>query len=94
MSTEKPTIIFTLIYSGIETSVYAYRNQYYSLMTLISDYMSPNGFGRCSGMGSCGTCMIDIYTKSGNLMKSTLSCNMQIDDHLANSKIIVPEKCY
>jgi aerobic-type carbon monoxide dehydrogenase small subunit (CoxS/CutS family) len=78
---EKNTILFTLIYKGEEYQVQTRERQYFSLMTLISDYLTIPGFGLCSGMGSCGTCLVDIDGTS------TLACEIPVNDDLANTRI-------
>lgn len=94
MSNEKHTILFTLVYTGEEYSVQTCRGQYHSLMTLISDHVGAIGFGLCSGMGSCGTCMVEIKEKYSSARRSGLSCEMQVNDELANTFIIIPDKIY
>lgn len=54
-------------------------------MSLISDYLDPVGFGLCSGMGSCGTCIVEI-----DGMRN-LSCAIAITDELANARILIRE---
>ena len=80
-SGEKNTILFTLIYKDEEYQVQTRERQYFSLMTLISDYLNIPGFGLCSGMGSCGTCLVDI---DGSF---TLACEVAVNVELANTRI-------
>lgn len=80
-SEEKNTIILTLVYKDEEYQVQTREKQYFSLMTLISDYLGIPGFGLCCGMGSCGTCLIEI---DGNF---TLACEVPVNDELANTRI-------
>ena len=82
---EKNTILFTLVYKNQEILVQTRRNQYYSLMSLISAYFDIPGFGLCSGMGSCGTCVVEI-----DGIRS-LSCDMAINDELANTWVVIQE---
>ncbi|MEO5997563.1 MAG: 2Fe-2S iron-sulfur cluster-binding protein [Chitinophagaceae bacterium] len=89
MDEEKNTILFTVIYQETEYPVQTRRNQYYSLMTLISDRLALPGFGLCCGMGSCGTCMVEIRDSFSNRKRFELSCDIQINDDLANTTIIV-----
>ena len=91
---EKNTIIFTLVYKGEEYQVQTSRNQYRTLMTLISDYLAITGFGLCCGMGSCGTCMVEICEKNTVIKRSTLSCDVQINDELANTTIFISTQFY
>ncbi|WP_338877321.1 hypothetical protein WBJ53_33110 (plasmid) [Spirosoma sp. SC4-14] len=83
MNQGKNTIIFTLVYRGEEWPVQTHRNKYHSLMSLISAYLPVVGFGLCSGMGSCGTCVVEI-----DGIRS-LSCGVAVSDELANTRIVV-----
>lgn len=94
MNDEKNTILFTIIYQDIEYPVQTNRSQYYSLMTLISDQLNIPGFGLCSGMGSCGTCMVEIQDNYSSRKRFELSCGIQINDDLSNSRIIISEPRY
>lgn len=80
---ERHTILFTLVYQQEDVQVQTKPQQYYSLMSLISDYLAPAGFGLCSGMGGCGTCAVDI-----DGIRS-LSCAVSINDELANTRIVI-----
>jgi aerobic-type carbon monoxide dehydrogenase small subunit (CoxS/CutS family) len=86
---EKSTIIFTLVYMGEEYPVQTYINEYHSLMVLIADHLALTGFALCSGMGSCGTCMVEIKEKYSSYIRCTLSCEVQVNDALANTTITV-----
>ena len=94
MNTEKDTIIFTLVYKGEEYRVQTSRNKYHTLMTLISDFLAIPGFGLCCGMGSCGTCMVEICEKHAALKRNTLSCDVQVNDELANTTIFIAAMVY
>ncbi|MCW3092501.1 MAG: 2Fe-2S iron-sulfur cluster binding protein [Ferruginibacter sp.] len=94
MNSEKNTIIFTLVYLGKEYPVHTYRNEYHSLMVLIADYLSLPGFGLCSGMGSCGTCMVEIKENYSPYTRHTLSCDVRVNDELANTIITIAEANY
>jgi hypothetical protein len=63
-------------------------------MTLISDYLAIPGFGLCCGMGSCGTCMVEISEINTVIKRSTLSCDVQVNDELANTKIFIAATIY
>lgn len=80
---EKNTIVLTLVLNGEEYQIQTREKQYFSLMTLISDNLSILGFGLCSGMGSCGTCLVEIDGRY------TLACEVPVTDELANSRIII-----
>ena len=54
-------------------------------MTLISDQLQVSGFGLCSCMGSCGTCLVAIDGMH------TLACAAQVNDDIANTQIVVEE---
>lgn len=87
MNQEKNTLLFTLVYRGEEWPVQTGRNKYHSLMSLISAYLPVVGFGLCIGMGSCGTCVVEI-----DGIRS-LSCSVPVGDELANTRIVVQESC-
>ena len=87
-------ICFSILYRGQEVPVRTYQNQYFSLMSLIADKLDIQGFGLCSGMGSCGTCLLSIYSEKNTLQRTTLSCQVRVNDELANLKIIVPDRTY
>lgn len=91
---EKKIILFTLVYKNEQFAVQAARNEYRSLRSLISDRLSISGFGLCSGMGSCGTCMVNICSGNSRQGVSTLSCNVAVNDILANTEITIPERLY
>ncbi len=82
---EKNTILFTLLYRDEEYRIQTRDGQYHSLMSLISEQLPISGFGLCSGMGSCGTCLVVIDGMP------TLSCAVQVNDDLANTCIVVNE---
>lgn len=89
------TIIFTVIYNETEYPINTSRNKYYSLMTLISDHLGIPGFGLCAGMGSCGTCMVEIRQQYSSLRRFELACGVQVNDALANTIIVVSsDRCY
>lgn len=91
---EKNTIIFTLVYKGEEYRVQTSRNQYHTLMTLISDRLALSGFGLCCGMGSCGTCLVEISEKNSQIKKITLSCTVSINDELANTTMTIASQLF
>jgi ferredoxin len=94
MDFTKPTIFCKLVYPGGEYAVQTYRNQYYSLMTLVAGYTGMPGFGICSGMGSCGTCRVSIYDAYNKDGRSVLSCDTRVDDELSNTVIVVDGNDY
>ena len=94
METEKRTIIFTLIHAKKEYQIFTFKNEYCSLMSLISDYLGVLGFGLCSGMGSCGTCMVEIEELHSPIRNFALACEVQITDGLANTKITISTNKY
>ncbi len=94
MPEQKNTIIITLCYQNESFEIATYANEYYSLMTLISDKLGVPGLGLCCGMGSCGTCMVQIYDKYNPAKRNVLACDIQINDDIANKCVIVPDKVY
>ena len=89
METEDSSIILTLVYQNKEYQVETRRGQYH---TLIIDHLPILDFGLCCGMGSCGTCMVEIIEKYSGLRQFALSCDMQIDETLSNTSINIPAK--
>lgn len=87
MKSEKNTILFTIIYEGKEYQMQTRQDQYESLMCLISDHLPVSGFGICYGGGSCGTCSVEIKENYSKEKKFTLSCEIKIDDELANKRV-------
>ena len=94
MTSEENTIIFNLVLDGKEYQIQTNRNQYHTLMTLIADHLSPIGFGLCCGMGSCGTCAVMISDAYLPIGQFALSCEVQISDELANTKITIAGNNY
>jgi hypothetical protein len=87
-------IQLTLIYHGETYPIRTYTNEYYSLMTLISEHLAIAGFGLCSGMGSCGTCMVQINDKYSSTTKHILACGTRVNDELSNTQIIISDQSY
>ena len=94
METEKNTILLTLVYQDKQYRVQTRRDQYHTLMTLIADRLSILDFGLCSGMGSCGTCLVKISEKQSPIERFALSCEVQISDELANTEITIAGNNY
>jgi aerobic-type carbon monoxide dehydrogenase small subunit (CoxS/CutS family) len=91
MNPVQKTILFSLRYAGRVYPIQVMPNQYYSLMTLIADQLAIPGFGLCCGMGSCATCLVQItdpYNKQSNIV---LSCDIRVNDSLANVEIIISD---
>ncbi len=89
MHPNENTILFKVTYQGHITEVCTYPNQYYSLMTLISDQLSIPGFGLCCGMGSCGTCLVQISNGYHPATRNVLACDVQVNDELANAVVTI-----
>lgn len=87
-------ILFTLIHKNEEYQVQTARDQYHSLMTLIADYLAIPGFGLCGGMGSCGTCLVEIREKGAMMGRTVLACDVPVDDALANTCVMVSDEYY
>jgi ferredoxin len=94
MTTEKKTIQLTLIYLGESHRIQTNTLQYHSLMTLISDHLAIPGFGLCSGMGSCGTCLVQMAESQFSLKRPVLACGIQVNDSLSNACIFIPDTVY
>lgn len=94
MSVDKTNISLTLIYKGENYQVQTYTNEFHTLMTLISYHLAVTGFGLCCGMGSCGTCMVQIGNKYSSRTLYILACDIQINDELSNTQIIIPDQGY
>ena len=94
MDHSKNTILFTVHYAGEIYPIQTAPNQYYSLMTLIADELAIPGFGLCCGMGSCGTCMVQVVDPCTKLKRTVLACDIRVNDELANMEVIITENCY
>ena len=92
MPTPENIILFKVAYQGRITEIQTYPNQYYSLMTLISDQLAIPGFGLCCGMGSCGTCLVQISNGYHHEVRNMLACAISITDELAGAVITVPQQ--
>jgi aerobic-type carbon monoxide dehydrogenase small subunit (CoxS/CutS family) len=88
------TILFTLHYLGNSHRIQTFPGQYHSLMSLISDNLAIPGFGLCCGMGSCGTCLVQIIAQQSVIKRNVLSCSTLINDDLSNTDIMIPDKIY
>ena len=92
--TQEKTIQLTLVYLGESHKIQTDTKSYHSLMTLISDHLAIPGFGLCCGMGSCGTCLVELANSFAALKRPILACGIQIDDALSNTCIFIPDKVY
>jgi aerobic-type carbon monoxide dehydrogenase small subunit (CoxS/CutS family) len=63
-------------------------------MSLIADYLAIPGFGLCCGMGSCGTCVVQIASAYSQAKRNVMACAILVNDELANMIIIIPDKIY
>lgn len=91
---KRTTIQLTLVYLGENYRLQTHTIQYHSLMTLISDHLAIPGFGLCCGMGSCGTCLVELAESCTSLKRSVLACDIQVNDELSNTYIFIPDKVY
>jgi aerobic-type carbon monoxide dehydrogenase small subunit (CoxS/CutS family) len=91
---EKNTILLTLNYLGESYQIQTRRGEYHTLMTLISDHLAIPGFGLCCGMGSCGTCVVQISSSGLQVKRSVLACDVEINDALSNGQVDIPDKIY
>lgn len=76
-------IHFTLQLRGKDFEVVTFKNEYLSLMSLLSDRFALTDFGLCCGMRSCGTCGVEI---DGEI---TLSCEVPVSEGLAGAYVVV-----
>jgi aerobic-type carbon monoxide dehydrogenase small subunit (CoxS/CutS family) len=88
------TIQLTLVYLGESHRIQTDTTTYYSLITLISDHLSIPGFGLCCGMGSCGTCRIQLDDSYYSVKRQVLACGVPVNDALSNTCIFIPENTY
>ena len=91
MEAKKGYLTITLVYMCEHHVVQADMNEYHSLMNLISQHLAIPGFGLCSGMGSCGTCVVDICDRYSKSRTSIFSCDVLINDTIANTRIYIPQ---
>jgi len=91
MPQEKYSICFTIHYRGEVYQIQIHEGQYPSLMALISGHLAIMGFGICSGMGSCGTCLAQIADSPEARRRSVLACDIALNDDLANKDVFVPD---
>lgn len=91
---QEKTLQLTLIYLGEKHQLVVNTCAYYSLMTLISHHLAIPGFGLCSGMGSCGTCLVELEDPLSCVKKQVLACGTKVDHGLSNSNIFIPDKIY
>lgn len=86
---QRNNIIFTLVYRKEEYIIQTRVGQYFSLMDAISQNLMIECFGICSGMGSCGTCMVKMKMPQSKLYEYKLSCGVNIDYSICNKIITV-----
>lgn len=89
MESQKRNITLTLIFRDERYVIQVYYKEYHSLMTLIADRLAIPGFGLCCGMGSCGTCVVELCDKYTKRKRSVLSCDTMINDTLANTEVYI-----
>lgn len=94
MANQDRNITLTLQYQGEAYPVSTFNNEYYSLMSLISAHLGIVGFGLCCGMGSCGTCLVEIGAKYSIAARFALACDIRVDDELSNMQIIIADQRY
>lgn len=88
-TTGSPAIEFTVLYDDEAHRVRAHPNQYRDLRELMLDNFNLEIFGQCGGNGRCATCMVQI-----NGAPEQLSCQVSVNDELANATVQVSENCY
>lgn len=60
MGNNHEPVNFIVHHDGETRTISTYKNEYNSLMELLSDKLYAEGFGECGGMGRCATCMVSI----------------------------------
>jgi 2Fe-2S ferredoxin len=84
----KHYIEFTLLYNNETYRVKTFEGEYDDLRELINHHIQPPNFGRCDGMGRCATCMVAQQSRNlSNKAEISLSCQLSINDRLANTEI-------
>jgi hypothetical protein len=58
-------------------------------MCLITTYFDISRFGICYGGGSCKTCGVLLKENNTAEKKFILSCEVKIDEELANKSVII-----
>jgi aerobic-type carbon monoxide dehydrogenase small subunit (CoxS/CutS family) len=91
MEGQERNITLTLVFQDEREIIQVYPNEYHSLMTLISDHLAIPDFGLCCGMGSCGTCVVDLCDKYTKSKRKVFSCDIRINDTLANTEVYIPD---
>lgn len=91
---EANIIIFTLVYNEEEHIIQTRVGEYFSLMDVISQNLMLDCFGICSGMGSCGTCMVKMNMPQIEPCEYKLSCAVDIDYDICNKVVTIPNDRY
>jgi 2Fe-2S ferredoxin len=60
-------VVITVNYEGKQFILHTFPYEYRSLMHLLTDKLFIEGFGECSGMGKCGTCIIGVVSSKYQL---------------------------
>ncbi|MET1057282.1 MAG: 2Fe-2S iron-sulfur cluster-binding protein [Pedobacter sp.] len=60
-------VVITVNYEGKQFVFHTFPYEYRSLMHLLADKLFIEGFGECSGMGKCGTCIIGVVSSKFRL---------------------------
>ncbi|HEV7331723.1 MAG TPA: hypothetical protein VGN63_11855 [Flavisolibacter sp.] len=89
MHQKKNLIYFTVNFERKAYQVQTSEGKYQSLMCLLSENFPVRSFGVCYGGGSCKTCGVVITEKHTGAKCFALSCEVQIDDEIANKVITV-----
>jgi aerobic-type carbon monoxide dehydrogenase small subunit (CoxS/CutS family) len=84
-------IRFTVIHSNSSVNIGIEKNEYFSLLTLISEKFQIPGFGLCNGMGSCGTCMVRIKYKGNTSCFYLQACQIACDELLDGAEVSILE---
>ena len=63
------------------------EEKYDSLMCFLSENFPLPNFGVCYGGGCCKACGVVIRDKNSGAKKFVLSCELQVDDDIANKVV-------
>ena len=75
----KKDITIKVLYGDQEFELKAYHNEYRNLMMLIYDKIYIDDFGECTGMGRCGTCLVEFLSGSHELSQLDRNENTTIE---------------
>lgn len=72
-------ITVKVLYGDQEFELKAYANEYRNLMMLIYDKIYVDDFGECTGMGRCGTCLVEFLNDPNGVTHMNRNGDTTID---------------